>query len=103
MQRASAGEVVGKGHGNVHSARRSGFDGRPGVANAVLFLAFDPAKSITGNVIHGDGGTAAVLGMLRWPVDGDVTLPVPSGGTMTPLLGPNSALSAMAGRRVSIS
>jgi NAD(P)-dependent dehydrogenase (short-subunit alcohol dehydrogenase family) len=58
------------------------------LANAVLFLASDLAKSITGQVIHVDGGTAAALGMLRWPFDGDVTLPVPSGGTLTRLFGP---------------
>ena len=57
------------------------------LANAVLFLASDLAKSITGQVLHVDGGTAAALGMLRWPEDGDVTLPVPMGNTMRKLFG----------------
>lgn len=58
------------------------------LANAVLFLASDLAKSITGQVIHVDGGTAAALGMLRWPFDGDFTLPVPMGTTLAKLFGP---------------
>jgi 3-oxoacyl-[acyl-carrier protein] reductase len=58
------------------------------LANAVLFLASDLAKSVTGQVIHVDGGTAASLGMLRWPFDGGITLPVPFAPTMTKLFGP---------------
>jgi NAD(P)-dependent dehydrogenase (short-subunit alcohol dehydrogenase family) len=57
------------------------------LSNAVLFLASDLARSITGQVIHVDGGTAAALGMLRWPYDGGVTLPVPMGATMRKLFG----------------
>jgi 3-oxoacyl-[acyl-carrier protein] reductase len=57
------------------------------LANAVLFLASDLAKSITGQVLHVDGGTAAALGMLRWPHDGGITLPVPMGNSMGKLFG----------------
>ena len=57
------------------------------LANTALFLASDLAKSITGQVIHVDGGTGAALGMLRWPYDGGITLPVPMGNTMRKLFG----------------
>ncbi|MGF6981594.1 3-oxoacyl-[acyl-carrier protein] reductase [Paraburkholderia atlantica] len=57
------------------------------LANAVLFLASDLAKSITGQVLHVDGGAAAALGMLRWPYDDGATLPVPMGGTLRKLFG----------------
>jgi NAD(P)-dependent dehydrogenase (short-subunit alcohol dehydrogenase family) len=57
------------------------------LANAVLFLASDLSRSITGQVIHVDGGTAAAAGMLRWPQDGGMTLPVPMGNTMRKLFG----------------
>ena len=57
------------------------------LANAVLFLASDLAQSITGQVIHVDGGTSAALGMLRWPADGGITLPVPMGNTLKKLFG----------------
>jgi NAD(P)-dependent dehydrogenase (short-subunit alcohol dehydrogenase family) len=57
------------------------------LSNAVLFLASDLAKSITGQVLHVDGGTAAALGMLRWPLDGNITLPLPSGNTLSKLFG----------------
>lgn len=57
------------------------------LANGVLFLCSDLAKSITGQVLHVDGGTAAALGMIRWPFDGGVTLPVPPGNTMKKLFG----------------
>lgn len=57
------------------------------LANAVLFLSSDLARSITGQVLHVDGGTSAGLGMLRWPHDGGITLPVPMGGTMRKLFG----------------
>jgi NAD(P)-dependent dehydrogenase (short-subunit alcohol dehydrogenase family) len=57
------------------------------LANAVLFLASDLAKSVTGQVIHVDGGTSAALGMIRWHDDGGVTLPMPMGATMKKLFG----------------
>jgi NAD(P)-dependent dehydrogenase (short-subunit alcohol dehydrogenase family) len=57
------------------------------LANAVLFLCSDLARSITGQVLHVDGGTSAALGMIRWPHDGGVTLPVPLAGTMRRLFG----------------
>jgi 3-oxoacyl-[acyl-carrier protein] reductase len=57
------------------------------LANAVLFLASDLAKAITGQVLHVDGGAAAALGMLRWPHDDGATLPVPMGATMRKLFG----------------
>jgi 3-oxoacyl-[acyl-carrier protein] reductase len=57
------------------------------LANAVLFLASDLAKSITGQVLHVDGGAAAALGMVRWPYDDGATLPVPMGGTLRKLFG----------------
>lgn len=55
------------------------------LANAVLFLASDLAKSITGQVLHVDGGTAAALGMIRWPGEGGHTLPVPVGTVLKKL------------------
>lgn len=42
----------------------------PGVedlANAVLFLVSDLARSITGQVLHVDGGTSASMGFTEWP------------------------------------
>ncbi|MNQ56740.1 4-formylbenzenesulfonate dehydrogenase TsaC1/TsaC2 [compost metagenome] len=57
------------------------------LANAVLFLASDLARAITGQVLHVDGGTGAALGMMRWPDDGGITLPVPAGNTMKKLFG----------------
>lgn len=57
------------------------------LANAVLFLASDLARSITGQVVHVDGGTAAALGMISWPEDGGVHLPVAPANTMRKLFG----------------
>jgi 3-oxoacyl-[acyl-carrier protein] reductase len=57
------------------------------LANAVLFLASDLARSITGQVVHVDGGTAAALGMIRWSQDENVTLPLPSGSMLTQIFG----------------
>jgi len=57
------------------------------LADAVLFLASDLSSATTGQVLHVDGGTAAALGMLRWPLDGGATLPVPPGRTTTKLFG----------------
>jgi 3-oxoacyl-[acyl-carrier protein] reductase len=57
------------------------------LSNAVLFLVSDLSRSITGQVIHVDGGTAAALGMIRWSADENVTLPLPSGSTLEQLFG----------------
>jgi 3-oxoacyl-[acyl-carrier protein] reductase len=57
------------------------------LANAVLFLVSDLSKSITGHVVHVDGGTAAALGMIRWSQDEPVTLPLPSGTILAKLFG----------------
>ncbi len=37
------------------------------LANAVLFLVSDLSRSITGQVLHVDGGTSASLGFIDWP------------------------------------
>jgi NAD(P)-dependent dehydrogenase (short-subunit alcohol dehydrogenase family) len=57
------------------------------LANAVLYLASDLSRSVTGQVLHVDGGTAAALGMIRWPHDEGITLPVPFGNSMRKLFG----------------
>jgi len=57
------------------------------LANAVLFLVSDLARSITGQVLHVDGGTAAALGMVKWSQDENVTLPLPSGSMLTQIFG----------------
>jgi 3-oxoacyl-[acyl-carrier protein] reductase len=57
------------------------------LSNAVLFLVSDLSRSITGQVIHVDGGTAAALGMIRWSADENVTLPLPSGAALAQLFG----------------
>lgn len=46
------------------------------LADAVLFLASDLSQSITGIVLHVDGGTSASLGFLKWP-HGDGFSPAP--------------------------
>ena len=61
----------------------------PGVedlANAVLFLVSDLARSITGQVLHVDGGTSASLGFLDWPY-GDGWGPAPQPETIDRLFG----------------
>ncbi len=57
---------------------------RDDLANAVLFLASDLSKSITGTTIHVDGGTSASAGFLDWPF-GDGWLPAPFAGTLSRL------------------
>ena len=37
------------------------------LADVVLFLASDLARSVTGTTLHADGGTWASSGFLRWP------------------------------------
>src|SRR5262249_55620642 len=39
------------------------------LGDAVLFLASDLSRSITGTALHVDGGTFAASGFLRWPGD----------------------------------
>lgn len=55
------------------------------LANAVLFLASDLSKSITGTTIHVDGGTMAASGFINWPGQG--FLPVPLAGVQQKLFG----------------
>jgi 3-oxoacyl-[acyl-carrier protein] reductase len=51
------------------------------IVNAVLFLASDLSRSITGTTLHVDGGTSAALGFLDWPY-GDSFMAAPLGGTL---------------------
>lgn len=51
------------------------------LANAVLFLVSDLARSITGQVLHVDGGTSASLGFIDWPF-GDGHGPAPQPETL---------------------
>jgi NAD(P)-dependent dehydrogenase (short-subunit alcohol dehydrogenase family) len=54
------------------------------LVNAVLFLASDLSRAITGITLHVDGGTAAALGFMDWPF-GDGFMPAPLGGTLARL------------------
>lgn len=51
------------------------------IVNAVLFLASDLSRSITGTTLHVDGGTSAAWGFIDWP-HGDSFMPAPLGGTL---------------------
>ncbi|MBO0730676.1 MAG: SDR family oxidoreductase [Acidimicrobiaceae bacterium] len=51
------------------------------IVNAVLFLASDLSRSITGTTLHVDGGTSAAWGFIDWPY-GDSFMPAPLGGTL---------------------
>jgi NAD(P)-dependent dehydrogenase (short-subunit alcohol dehydrogenase family) len=51
------------------------------IVNAVLFLASDLSRSITGTTLHVDGGTSAAWGFLEWPY-GDSFMAAPLGGTL---------------------
>jgi NAD(P)-dependent dehydrogenase (short-subunit alcohol dehydrogenase family) len=50
------------------------------LADAVVFLASDRSRAITGTTLHVDGGTWAASGFLNWP-HGDGWLPVPGPNT----------------------
>lgn len=56
------------------------------VVNAVLFLASDLSRAITGTTLFVDGGTQAAFGFLDWP-GGDGFMPAPLGGSLGKLLG----------------
>ncbi|WP_238147202.1 SDR family NAD(P)-dependent oxidoreductase [Rhizorhabdus dicambivorans] len=51
------------------------------LADAVLFLASDMARFVSGMTLHVDGGTMAAAGFLDWPF-GDGFVPVPLAGTL---------------------
>lgn len=51
------------------------------LADAVLFLASDLARFVSGMTLHVDGGTMAAAGFLDWPF-GDGFVPVPLAGTL---------------------
>ena len=65
--------------------RKSVRRARRDLANAVLFLASDLSRAITGTTIHVDGGTNASLGWIDWPY-GDGYMPAPLAGTLEKLL-----------------
>lgn len=56
------------------------------LADAVVFLASDLSRSITGTSLHVDGGTWAASGFVRWPF-GQGYLPVPFEPTLKRLFG----------------
>ncbi len=60
--------------------------GTDDLANAVLFLASDLSRFITGTTLHVDGGTAASFGFIDWPF-GDGFMPCPLDGTLRKLYG----------------
>ena len=51
------------------------------MGDAVLFLASDLSRFVSGMTLHVDGGTMAAAGFLDWPF-GDGFVPVPMGGTL---------------------
>lgn len=61
----------------------------PGVedlANAMLFLASDLSRFVTGSTLVVDGGTLAASGFIDWPY-GDGRMPAPKAGTLSRLFG----------------
>jgi NAD(P)-dependent dehydrogenase (short-subunit alcohol dehydrogenase family) len=54
------------------------------LVNAVLFLASDLSRSITGITLHVDGGTRAAFGFIDWPY-GDGFMPAPLAGSVSAL------------------
>jgi NAD(P)-dependent dehydrogenase (short-subunit alcohol dehydrogenase family) len=63
------------------------------LAGAVLFLASDLARRITGIVLHVDSGTMAAAGFIDWPF-GDGHMPAPLSGTAARLLGRDAQRAA---------
>ena len=59
------------------------------LANAVLFLASDLSRSITGTTLHVDGGTMAASGFIDWPF-GDGYGPAPLPETVSRLFARNT-------------
>ncbi|MGB8366255.1 MAG: SDR family NAD(P)-dependent oxidoreductase [Rhizomicrobium sp.] len=57
------------------------------LANAVLFLVSDLARSITGIVLHVDGGTMASAGFIEWPFEELGFGPAPRVGALERLFG----------------
>ncbi len=55
--------------------------GEEDLANAVLFLASDLSRAITGTTLHVDGGTMAASGFIDWPF-GDGYMPAPMAETL---------------------
>lgn len=58
---------------------------RQDLANAVLFLASDLSRSVTGTTVHVDGGTWAASGFINWPGEG--FLPIPRAAVQQRLFG----------------
>ena len=54
------------------------------LANAMLFLASDLSRFVTGSSIVVDGGTLAASGFVHWP-HGDGRMPAPKAGTLSRL------------------
>lgn len=52
------------------------------MGDAVLFLASDLGRFVSGMTLHVDGGTMAAAGFLEWPF-GDGFVPVPLAGTLS--------------------
>jgi NAD(P)-dependent dehydrogenase (short-subunit alcohol dehydrogenase family) len=57
------------------------------LANGVLFLVSDLARSITGVVLHIDGGASAAAGFIDWPHGGGWG-PAPQAGSLDRLVAP---------------
>ncbi|HZV08167.1 MAG TPA: SDR family oxidoreductase, partial [Novosphingobium sp.] len=60
------------------------------LADAVLFLASDLSRFVSGTTLHVDGGTMAAAGFLDWPF-GDGFVPTPLAGTLGRLYRPGDA------------